>query len=362
MSYRFQERMLSRRAIYFVDDKLFYRCRRTVQAEHLIDLSNAPQPTLRTVSQLLLKTVLMRNPVDDYSLILRFYSIRILTNQSDAPRAMAGIIQRFSVAMGCRFLEGLPTATFDLFILLRSLRGSLRRRPAFPSYSWTGWSGFSASCPRGVSPIYNDTLRDKTWIIWYKRSPSATVSLVWDPSFEPSFPLHDETFAGYRERRPFSHRRYTPAGLDTSRTAPSETIAFSRAVPPYHILQFWTISTFYTISDMDVFNATGDLVDSNGERCGFVWLDGFEETTYFESQTHFEVILLSEPQFVVRQELESCSTSSYPKVNGEWNCFNVLLLEWQGGLAERRGFGYLIQEAIDNSLAPGPMWKEILLA
>lgn len=327
-----------------------------------MDLSIAPQPIVRTPSELVLNAILMRNPVGDYALILQSYSMRILTNQSDAPRAMAGIMQRFSVAMACGFLEGLPTATFDLFILLHPMSGSLRRRSAFPSYSWTGWSGSLTIRWRGTLQHYNDILRDKTWIIWYNRSPLGTVSLVWDPSSEPSFPLDDLRFAGYRERRPFSPERYDAARLDTSRTAPSETVSFSRDVPPYHILQFWTISTFYTISGIDVFDATGDLVDSNGEICGFVSLDGFEQTTYFESQTHFEAILLSEQQFVPDKYLKNCSTASYPKVHGSWTCFNVLLLEWQGGLAERRGLGYLMQEAVDNSLAPGPAWKEILLA
>ncbi|KAI8721652.1 HET domain-containing protein [Fusarium sp. LHS14.1] len=358
----FQERLLSRRAIYFVDDHLFYRCRRTAQAEHLMDLPSPAGEPMFTMQQLPSDVILMRHPVLDFSWILEFYTKRILTNQSDAPRAMAGIIQRFSVAMGCQFLEGLPTATFDIFILLRPLGGGLRRRPAFPSYSWTGWSGSFKTCLRSIRLSYNDMLRDKTWIIWYKRSTSGIVSLVWDPSCEPFFPLDDLTFVGYRERRPFGDGRHTPAGLDTSRTSPSATIEFSRGIPSCHILQFWTISTFYTISNLDVFDAIGDLVDSNGDKCGFVSLDGFEETTYFESQTHFELILLSEAQFVSDQHLRSCSTSSYPTADGSWNLFNVLLLEWQGGLAERRGVGCLIQEAVDNSLAPGPVWKEILLA
>ncbi|RSL41996.1 hypothetical protein CEP54_015645, partial [Fusarium duplospermum] len=114
----FQERALSRRAIYFVDDKIFYRCRRTTKAEHMVDLPPMMQPSLRTIPQFLANAVLILDPIFDYYWILRLYTTRIFTDQSDAPRAMAGIIQRFSVAMRCQFLEGLPTANFDLFILL----------------------------------------------------------------------------------------------------------------------------------------------------------------------------------------------------------------------------------------------------
>ena len=41
--------------------------------------------------------------------------------------------------------------------------------------------------------------------------------------------------------------------------------------------------------------------------------------------------------------------------------YNVLLLEWDRGIAERRGFGVISQNAVENSLA-GPIWKEIFLA
>lgn len=361
MSCRFQERLLSRRAIYFVEDKLFYRCREAVHAEHLVDLPRPARAPKWTIS-MLPRAIMMNMPVYDYYWILRFYTKRILANQNDAPRALAGIIQRFSNAMRCQFLEGLPTAVFDFFITFHRLSGILRRRPAFPSYSWTGWSGQIAPYLTNTSSSScNALLQKRTWIIWYKRSPSGVVSLVWDPSSEPPFPLDDMAYVGYRERGPFPHGRYTPARLDTSHTTPSKTIYFSRDVPPYHILQFWTLSVFYTISDIDVFSGTGNLVDSNGARCGFVWFDGYEETTFFESRACFEVIPLSRSDFGV-EGLDRCSTTAYPTVKGVWESFHVLLLEWKGGLAERRGFGYLIVEAIANSLAPGPLWKEILLA
>ncbi|RSL81215.1 hypothetical protein CEP52_017245 [Fusarium oligoseptatum] len=349
----FQERMLSRKAIYFVDGKLFYRCRRTVHAEHLVELPNATEANQWTMAQALPRAILMRDPIHDYSSILRFYTKRILSDQRDAPRAMAGIMQRFSLAMGCQFLEGLPTITFDVFILLRRQSDNLRRRAAFPSYSWTGWSGQMSRLRTCI-----DNLEDKKWIIWYKRSPSGVVSLVWDPS-DSSLPFYDMRRVGYRESRPFSHGRYTPRHLDTSRTTPSKAISFSRDFPPYHILQFWTVSVFYTISDICVFDAVADLVDCNGAKCGSVRLDGFEETTYFESQTCFEVILLSESGLILDYPPDSRFMPSYFP---DSKYFLVLLLEWRGGLAERRGFGHIARGAMMNSLTPGPVWKEILLA
>jgi len=72
-------------------------------------------------------------------------------------------------------------------------------------------------------------------------------------------------------------------------------------------------------------------------------MDGFEEMPFFESPGPFEFILLSEDWGL-----------------SEW--YNVMLLEWVDGVAERRGIGDLSKDAVHLSLDPGPVWKEILLA
>lgn len=53
---------------------------------------------------------------------------------------------------------------------------------------------------------------------------------------------------------------------------------------------------------------------------------------------------------------------SYSGQAGRWRYYNVMLLEWEDNIAERRGLGFIFQDAADNSIGPGPMWKEILLA
>ena len=75
-------------------------------------------------------------PINTYAEVIDNYTKRALSNQSDALDAMAGVISRFSYSMRCRFLQGIPTATFDLFLLFTTNGSSLRRRQGFPSYSW----------------------------------------------------------------------------------------------------------------------------------------------------------------------------------------------------------------------------------
>ena len=75
---------------------------------------------------------------------------------------------------------------------------------------------------------------------------------------------------------------------------------------------------FYTITNINVFTATSYLTDLNNAKCGFAWLDGFEETIFFESKGPFEVILLSESfTHQCSEELESHSNGRYPKVVGQ---------------------------------------------
>ncbi|KAF5532526.1 hypothetical protein FMEXI_12326 [Fusarium mexicanum] len=364
-AWTFQEQVLSRRVLYFVDNKVFYRCRAAEHAEHFLDDLTQTFVNTSAVSRLP-SAVLMMHPIFDFWVMLCYYTKRVLTNQNDASRAMAGITRRLSELMKCSFFQGIPTAIFDLFIVFFAHGTVLRRRSIFPSYSWTGWSGsIDVNLETSGGKEVNEWLRDRTWIIWYKRNPSGTTSLVWDPDANLSFPLSDMKYSGYRGRRSFSDGRDFPRQLDTRRTIPTEQVSFSREVPSYPMLQFWTLSLFYRISDIDVFRATGYLEDSNRVKSGFVWLDGFEETDFFESHAHgsFEIILLSESydgSFADTPEINW--QDPYPQSEGQWKYYNIMILEWRGGIAERRGFGLLQQKAVEFSLAPGPSWKEIFLA
>lgn len=40
----------------------------------------------------------------------------------------------------------------------------------------------------------------------------------------------------------------------------------------------------------------------------------------------------------------------------------VMLIEWNNGIAERRGIGPVYKNAPEKSFPPGPVWKQIVLA
>jgi hypothetical protein len=288
-----------------------------------------------------------------------YYTQRALTNQADALRAMTGIIRRLSGKMKCGFFQGVPTASFDSFMFFEGHRSLLRRRQGFPSYSWIGWIG-EIDFPITALTEENYWLSQKTWIVWYKRSPSGAVNLVWDSLANESFPTNDMEYTGYRRRSSFPNRHIL--GFSTSRTIPIEARSFDRPIPPYPLLQFWTLAVYYTISDFQVFSGMAYLLDNQQARCGSIYIDSYEESTFFEREGTFEFIVLSEASW----DMADLPLKDFNYLNHSnsdyWKYYNVLLLEWSEGISERRGVGIIFQMAVEKSFLPGPVWKEILMA
>jgi len=300
-------------------------------------------------------------PKDEYRVVLLYFTPRALTNQGDALLAMAGIIRRLSIEMKSSFFQGIPVAAFNTFLVFHSHHCLLRRRKGFPGYSWCGWIGpVIFYNPREE----NQWLSDKTWIIWYERRPPGSTILVWDILANEAFPVADMNFLGYRQRSPFGDRHALK--FPTSRTAPTQEHYFERSFPTYPILQFWTLAVYLSISDFQVFHALAIIRDRFGKRCGRIWMDGFEETTFFESKSPLEFIILSErgkeykamdSNFRDDKDIEEVYQSRETSRD-----YNVMLLEWNEGIAERRGLGIMYKEAVERSFTPEPVWKEVFLA
>ena len=233
---------------------------------------------------------------------------------------MAGITKRFEDATRCRFFQDLPTAMFDRFIIFQSKYGLLHRCPSFPSYSWTGWTAQMGrkGCVDINSPFHHvdeDTnywLQKNTWIVWYKRSPSGITNLVWDPAANPSFPIKNMEYKGYRTRSTFADDRHVPFQVHIRRILPTEQISFSRDVPSYPLLQFWTLSLVYHTSGISNSTGHGYLEDLNHKKCGFIFLDVYEGRLYQHFQ-EIEVVLLSEAysHAILDKEPDLCEPYSF---------------------------------------------------
>ncbi|KAJ8127805.1 hypothetical protein O1611_g5830 [Lasiodiplodia mahajangana] len=352
-----QEYALSPRLLCFVDNQVFFRCRKAIYSEDSQDEIYSRRSSKAPLHQ----AMRMKNPAEGYRMAVETYTLRILSFPADVHNAMAGITRRFSSVMNCRFLEGMPTAAFDHFLTFKGARSSLKRRNGFPSYSWVGWMGplffWGTNLTNWIpesgfildTKNENEWLNENTWIVWYKRNPPGSTSLACHHSVYESFARASASHPGYRKRESFASR-YHP-GFDTSRTSPSDVTLRLDTIPSYPILQFWTVSAYYKLFNIDSIRASADLVDRNGTVIGSLSLDGFEETEFFDSTEPFEFIVLAKTP---RHRNKPPSGISY----------FVMCLEWKNGIAERRGMGDISGDmnGLRASFEPGPSWKEIILA
>jgi hypothetical protein len=342
---------------------VYFRCQLCTWSENTSDNFSLRKHGLTIVgnnedymTSLLSMAMKMEDPFLSYRILLMHYAKRTFTNERDAIAAIKGLLRRLGVLLKHGFLEGLPVAIFDLAILFKAHESPLHRRPEFPSYSWAGWRGsLDVDDVQYVLSDLNDWLYRNTWIIWYKRSKSGITNLVWDVMAHEAFAHATKEDLGYRQRSPFGKRHQFK--FSTSRTVPTETIHFERQPPGYPVLQFWTLAVHLRIVNIDVFEAEAVLLDNQQNKCGILYMDGFEQDTFFENGLRYEFILLSEgtEPNVSKALSNTCGLDmkSY---------YHVLVLEWKGGIAERRGYGKISLPAVDRSFEPGPEWKEILLS
>jgi hypothetical protein len=352
-AWTFQEQLFARRVIYFVNKQVYFRCRGHSFAERLTDQPPGQRDAVVERGASLMHTIAaMDNPLQSFETILKHYTERSLSQQADILRALAGTIRRVGEKARCRFFEGLPTCAFDAFLVFHPRAGVLRRRSGFPSYSWTGWKGSVGIDGLEYSIMWNLNrwLTDNTWIVWYKRSASHVVNPIWDPSANESFPVHDGSYAGYRKRRAFQPPKslVSRQTIACSRTYPTEHLPYEIDGKGYPLLQFWTLSVHFTIAIKDVFRGTASIIGRDGQVVGETSMDGLEETTFFDTSGPLEFIVLSVPE-----------TTGHGEYAGR-DIYFVMLLEWDGQVAERKGLGVVEQWAVGNGFGLA-IWKEVLL-
>jgi hypothetical protein len=136
-----QELVLPPRALIFVNDQVFFRCKEANWSEdswsdsqtHWIDDDDSNISRMPDVGDGLLPSFWA------YQKLCEDYSQRKLRNDTDALRAAAGIIRPLCVEMQSTVIEGLPVCYLDHFLLFLSATGQARRRKQFASFSWAGW-------------------------------------------------------------------------------------------------------------------------------------------------------------------------------------------------------------------------------
>jgi hypothetical protein len=149
-AWTFQEFMLSSRYLFFSDYQMYFSCQSISFAEDQVD----------RVDKSGIKQLQRGNDDEsfgfisqapdysfDWSIVVREYTKRSLSYESDGLNAANGVLKYLAKGMKDDFICGLPMATLFEIGLLWYAANSLRRRglaesgTLFPSWSWVGWVG-----------------------------------------------------------------------------------------------------------------------------------------------------------------------------------------------------------------------------
>lgn len=126
-------------------------------------------------------------------------------------------------------------------------------------------------------------------------------------------------------------------------------------VPNYPMLQFWTLTIWLKLGEVDVFRANARLIGRDGKLCGRVHLDGFEETTFFDGDGPFMFIRLCTHEVSMQGLFGEAS-------NEIVDSYMAMMVERLGSIVEKNGLGGILRDAVTRSFNPGPAWEEIILS
>jgi hypothetical protein len=82
------------------------------------------------------------------------------------------------------------------------------------------------------------------------------------------------------------------------------------------------MSVFFKFGDFDVLRQAATIIDSGGDPCGTIMLDGFEETKFFDGDEAFELLHEMRSMSVLPEDEEGYSMVSLPGID----CYRVMLV------------------------------------
>jgi hypothetical protein len=175
----YQEGVLSRRCLVFLNGHVFFSCQADVWREDIMAETDELRPfeganTLGRSSS--------EWPLRRFSQHVEVYTSRNLTHDKDIGHAFAGIQANLATSMAnTRFWYGLPASAFDWALLWSATdTGMEARREGFPTWSWMSLKKRVLLPVDHWSEFDQKWLRERTWINWYVVHDDCIVP-IWDP-------------------------------------------------------------------------------------------------------------------------------------------------------------------------------------
>jgi hypothetical protein len=372
---------------------VFFQCQLRIWSE---DTCYEAQPTNGTPAgpygSLLAMALSPKNPPHaSFQILIMYYSKLELSYGGDALNAAAGLLRMLTGRLGCEMFQGLPKLGLDAYLLFYIVKGTSKpkRNAQFPSYSWAGWKArvrwFEHARADPLFRLGNPTgfAQERAWIKWLELGLNGLACSISNlPEIVSDRPHLDAT-ACIRLIMEIPSIRH-----DVEKTVLKVEDAKLARRYQYPLLTFMTVSVLFKIGA----NSISDLYDKDSNICGYI---RYDQSPLKTSKCFSEFILLSETNYAdkdfpilkktkrkrynlevqsdqggsrsLRSENEDTGNQSpyvdlYDRATYRWDYYWILLIEWDDGVAERRGIGQIYKAAAEKSFPPGPVWKRIVLA
>ncbi|OCL02868.1 HET-domain-containing protein [Glonium stellatum] len=149
-AWTYQEQILSRRCLFFMDHMLFFQCRSCIRGENKASPYSEATRDIRELSLFVADPIFSGDPSMYHRTLGAIYA-KIVTMFTRKKLSYPGITAAMQNICKWRFIFGLPEQLFDYALLWASTQPKRRQPPslgnklnnALPSWSWAGWDAES---------------------------------------------------------------------------------------------------------------------------------------------------------------------------------------------------------------------------
>ena len=352
-AWTFQERMLSRRCLLFVNGRIYYQCRRATYCEDI----EAPKHNGWSLNSIDMPTRIFREPpIIQFTSGVELYTQRELTNPNDILNGFEGVKLVLEKRIGSNVFYGVVEDMLDSSLIWESTK-RLRHRHNFPTWSWAGWIG-------EIQWKYAELA--ESWIEW-----------------------HADIAGAVRSFPPQKRKRIAPPIPRPKQQTPALQHSLNAAVPRLH---FTTVTAKYTLIQPALLHKTivsplrkrmtGPSAlstvrpapqDPGLIRAGIadrdrLWCGTIDLSVVYMNMVGMplEFIFLSRVSGFTEDELAIWEGILPDAVEEEltrrdYGVYNVLLVSHRNGLHYREGLGRILCSSLGRALDAGPIWKDIIL-
>ena len=359
----YQEKVLSRRSLFFINGQIVFKCRSAVYRED-IALENRQIMSCQDLVGYQFRRGLVADdePHNVYVGTLWEYSNRKLSYDVDVINAFTGVLGVVHRRMvgdanlatpSSGSICGLPMAVFDWVLLWESVKPLKRKMDTlWPSWSWCGWNGRASLLLTGMTGAeLQDWLCHRTWIKW----------VVGEHRAATEAPILSSISCAQWQNPLF------PSDVYPAVTQSSYTKNLDQPVPhkvrirrdyPYYFLYFATLSISLNLQPTYKFRGSWHgytITEMGGSPCGKIELD--PEWEHIHGQK-YEFLALSEAKSreIVGVQLPARGAE---RDTSEWDAYHVLMISYPDAdaPAERIGLGIIYKKSMREE--SGAIWKEV---